>query len=55
MKIFDRKKAAVRKANPDIVLTNCPTCILQFQDGLKSRRAACHSVEHVARLCGLEI
>jgi len=55
MKIFDRKKIAVEKANPDVVLTNCPTCILQFQDGLKSRARACHSVEHVARLCGLEI
>jgi FAD/FMN-containing dehydrogenase/Fe-S oxidoreductase len=51
MKIFDRKKQAVEKINPDLILTNCPTCILQFQDGLKSRRIARHSVELINRLC----
>jgi FAD/FMN-containing dehydrogenase/Fe-S oxidoreductase len=53
MKIFARKKKAVEKINPDLVLTNCPTCILQFVDGLKSKQIACHSVELTGRLCGL--
>jgi glycolate oxidase iron-sulfur subunit len=51
MKIFERKKRAVKKINPDLILTNCPTCILQFQDGLKSREIARHSVELIDRLC----
>jgi FAD/FMN-containing dehydrogenase/Fe-S oxidoreductase len=54
MKIFERKKKAVQKVAPDLILTNCPTCILQFADGLKSREIVCHSVELAARLCGLE-
>ena len=53
MKIFARKKKAVEKINPDLVLTNCPTCILQFVDGMKSKQIACHSVELTSRLCGL--
>ncbi len=51
MKIFQRKKRAVEKINPDLILTNCPTCILQFRDGLKSNEIACHSVELISRLC----
>jgi len=51
MKIFQRKKWAVEKINPDLILTNCPTCILQFRDGLKSKEIACHSVELISRLC----
>ncbi len=55
MKIFARKKKAVDKANPDLVLSNCPTCILQFADGLKAPDRVGHSVELAARLCGLEL
>nr|NIP44347.1 (Fe-S)-binding protein [candidate division Zixibacteria bacterium]NIR67429.1 (Fe-S)-binding protein [candidate division Zixibacteria bacterium]NIS16382.1 (Fe-S)-binding protein [candidate division Zixibacteria bacterium]NIS48768.1 (Fe-S)-binding protein [candidate division Zixibacteria bacterium]NIT52749.1 (Fe-S)-binding protein [candidate division Zixibacteria bacterium] len=54
MKIFERKKQAVKKINPDLILTNCPTCILQFQDGLKSREIARHSVELIDRLSVVE-
>jgi len=54
MKIFDRKRRAVEKINPDLILTNCPTCILQFIDGLKSPEIVKHSVELVSNLCSLD-
>jgi FAD/FMN-containing dehydrogenase/Fe-S oxidoreductase len=55
MKIFEPKKKALKRADPDLVLTNCPTCILQYVDAMKSPGIACHSVELIADLCGLDV
>jgi glycolate oxidase iron-sulfur subunit len=52
MTIFDRKKAAFEKSGADIVTSSCPTCVLQFIDGLKSRDRVSHVVELVDRLTG---
>jgi len=52
MIIFDRKRAAFEKSGADIVTSSCPTCVLQFIDGLKSPERVSHVVELVDRLTG---
>ncbi|MBU1320482.1 MAG: FAD-binding oxidoreductase [candidate division Zixibacteria bacterium] len=47
MQIFGRKRAAFEKSGADLVTSSCPTCVLQFIDGLKAPRKVMHVVELV--------
>ncbi len=41
LKIFDRKAAEIREIEPDLVVTTCPSCELQFRHGLAKNGIEC--------------
>ncbi len=41
LKIFDRKAAEIREIEPDVVVTTCPSCELQFRHGLARNGIKC--------------
>jgi len=45
MKIFERKKRGFDSSGADLVVSSCPTCVLQFIDGLKAPDRVSHVVE----------
>ncbi len=45
MKLFERKKSGFARSGADIVTSSCPTCVLQFVDGLKDPSRVKHVVE----------
>jgi len=52
MKIFDRKKRGFESSGADLITSSCPTCVLQFIDGLKAPEKVRHVVELVNDLIG---
>ncbi len=50
MKIFERKKSGFVRSGADIVTSSCPTCVLQFADGLKAPDRVKHIVELIDEL-----
>ncbi|RLG22185.1 hypothetical protein DRN77_06455, partial [Methanosarcinales archaeon] len=53
-RIFERKLADIRKINPDVVVTTCPSCELQFRRKLAKNKIDCdvrNIVEIVDRYC----
>lgn len=45
MKIFERKKRGFLDSGAELVVSSCPTCVLQFIDGLKAPDKVLHVVE----------
>ncbi|MCK4810797.1 MAG: (Fe-S)-binding protein [Methanosarcinales archaeon] len=41
LRIFDRKAAEIREIEPDVVVTTCPSCELQFRHGLARNGIKC--------------
>jgi len=41
MRIFERKLDDIRKIDPDVVVTSCPSCELQFRHGLFQNGVDC--------------
>ena len=41
LKIFDRKAAEIREIEPDVVVTTCPSCELQFRHGFARNGIKC--------------
>ncbi|HIE30786.1 MAG TPA: FAD-binding oxidoreductase, partial [Methanosarcinales archaeon] len=41
LRIFDRKAAEIREIKPDVVVTTCPSCELQFKHGLARKGLEC--------------
>ncbi len=41
LKIFDRKAAEIQEIEPDVVVTTCPSCELQFRHGLARNGIKC--------------
>jgi len=51
LKIFDRKAAEIREINPDVVVTTCPSCELQFRHGLARNGIKC-DVRNIVEVMG---
>ena len=45
MRIFERKKRGFLDSGAELVVSSCPTCVLQFIDGLKAPDKVLHVVE----------
>ncbi|RZN36326.1 MAG: FAD-binding oxidoreductase [Methanosarcinales archaeon] len=51
LKIFDRKAAEIREIAPDVVVTTCPSCELQFKHGLARNGIKC-DVRNIVEVVG---
>jgi glycolate oxidase iron-sulfur subunit len=45
MRIFERKRRGFLDSGAELVVSSCPTCVLQFIDGLKAPDKVLHVVE----------
>jgi Fe-S oxidoreductase len=50
MRIFERKREAFADSGAEVVTSSCPTCVLQYVDGLKSRDKVLHVVELIRNI-----
>ncbi len=50
MKIFARKKRGFEASGAELIVSSCPTCVLQFIDGLKAHERVMHVAELADRL-----
>ena len=51
LKIFDQKAAEIREIEPDVVVTTCPSCELQFRHGLARNGIKC-DVRNIVEVMG---
>jgi len=45
-RIFERKRRAIQESGAEVVVTSCPACMIQLQNGLRGTV----SVKHIAQM-----